>query len=123
MKKQLIIFSIISIVLIVVSFLSGFYTKVYMDNIQLVKEKEKQYSLKTIMSENEINQLKETIKKDELDYGDNYQKFETYNPNVYKKEPDRIYFKSSKIGAFYVFEKNDDNYKHLLKVAEDIMHY
>lgn len=123
MKKQIIIFSIISVVLIGISFLGGFYTKVYMDNVQLIKEKEKQSSLKAAMSENEINQLKETIERDELDYGDNYQKFETYNPNVYKKEPDRIYFKSSKIGAFYVFEKNDDNYKHLLEVAEDRMHY
>ena len=123
MKKRIIIFSVISVVLICISFLCGFYTKVYMDNIQVIKEKEKQSSLKALMSENEIKQLKETIEKDELDYGDNYKKFETYNPNVYKKEPDRIYFKSSKIGAFYVFEKDDDNYKHLLEVAEDRMHY
>ena len=123
MKKRIIIFSIISIMLIILSFLCGFYTKVYMDKTQLIKEKEKQFSLKKLMSENEIDKLKETIEKDELDYGDSYQKFETYNPNVYKKEPDRIYFKSSKIGAFYVFEKNDNNYKHLLEVVEDRMHY
>lgn len=123
MKKRIIIFSVISVVLICISFLCGFYTKVYIDNIQVIKEKEKQSSLKALMSENEIKQLKETIEKDELDYGDNYEKFETYNPNVYKKDPDRIYFKSSKIGAFYVFEKDDDNYKHLLEVAEDRMHY
>ena len=45
------------------------------------------------------------------------------NPSVYKKEPDRIYFKSSKIGAFYVFEKEDENFKYLLEVVEDRMHY
>lgn len=120
---QKIIFIIISIVLVGISFLSGFYTKVYIDKIQLIKDKEKQTSLASLMSENDINKLKQTIEKDEADYGKNYKKFETYSPQVYKKEPDRIYFKSSKIGAFYVFEKNDNNYKHLLEVAEDRMHY
>lgn len=122
-KKQMIIFIIVSIVLLGIGFIGGFYTKILIDEDQLIKEKEKQTSLSALMSESEINKLRETIEKDEADYGDNYQEFKTYNPYVYKKEPDRIYFKSSKIGAFYVFEKEDENYEHLLKVIEDRMHY
>lgn len=123
MKKQIIIFIIVSIVLLGIGFIGGFYTKILIDEDQLIKEKEKQTSLLALMSESEINKLREKIEKDEADYGDNYQEFKTYNPYVYKKEPDRIYFKSSKIGAFYVFEKEDDNYEHLLEVIEDRMHY
>lgn len=122
-KKTIFIFIIVSIVFVGIGFIGGFYTKVLIDEAQLIKEKEKQTSLTALMTENEINKLKETIEKDETDYGDNYQEFKTYNPYVYKKEPDRIYFKSSKIGAFYVFEKEDENYKHLLEVIEDRMHY
>lgn len=122
-KKTIFIFIIINIVFVGIGFIGGFYTKVLIDEAQLIEEKEKQTSLTAFMTENEINKLKETIKKDETDYGDNYQEFKTYNPYVYKREPDRIYFKSSKVGAFYVFEKEDENYKHLLEVAEDRMHY
>lgn len=122
-KKTIIIFIIVSIVLVGIGFVGGFYTKLSIDEAQLIKEKEKQTSLADIMSESEINKLKETVEKDEADYGDNYQEFKTYNPYVYKKDPDRIYFKSSKIGAFYVFEKEDENYEHLLEVVEDRMHY
>ncbi len=122
-KKQIVIFIIVSIVLLGIGFIGGFYTKILIDEAQLIKEKEKQASLSALMSESEINKLREAIEKDEVDYGDNYQEFKTYNPYVYKKEPDRIYFKSSKIGAFYVFEKEDENYEHLLEVIEDRMHY
>ena len=122
-KKNIVIFIMIGIVLVVTGFIGGFYTKVSIDETQLIKEKEKQTSLTALMSKSEINKLKETIKKDEADYGDDYQEFKTYNPYVYKKDPDRIYFKSSKIGAFYVFEKSDENYEHLLEVVEDRMHY
>ncbi len=119
----MIIFITVSIVLIGLGFIGGFYTKILMDETQLIKEKEKQTSLAALMPESEINRLKEKIEKDETDYGDNYQEFNTYNPYVYKKEPDRIYFKSSKIGAFYMFDKEDENYEHLLEVVEDRMHY
>lgn len=119
----MIIFITVSIVLIGLGFIGGFYTKILMDEAQLIKEKEKQTSLAALMPESEINRLKEKIEKDETDYGDNYQEFNTYNPYVYKKEPDRIYFKSSKIGAFYMFDKEDENYEHLLEVVEDRMHY
>lgn len=102
-KKQMIIFIIVSIVLLGIGFIGGFYTKILIDEDQLIKEKEKQTSLSALMSESEINKLRETIEKDEADHGDNYQEFKTYNPYVYKKE--------------------DDNYEHLLKVIEDRMHY
>lgn len=122
-KKQMLIFIIVSIVLLGIGFIGGFYTKILIDEDQLIKEKEKQTSLSALISESEITKLREKIEKDEADYGDNYQEFKTYNPYIYKKEPDRIYFKSSKIGAFYVFEKEDKNYEHLLEVIEDRMHY
>lgn len=122
-KKQMLIFIIVSIVLLGIGFIGGFYTKILIDEDQLIKEKEKQTSLLALISESEITKLREKIEKDEADYGENYQEFKTYNPYVYKKEPDRIYFKSSKIGAFYVFEKEDKNYEHLLEVIEDRMHY
>ena len=122
-KKQMLIFIIVSIVLLGIGFIGGFYTKILIDEDQLIKEKEKQTSLSALISESEITKLREKIEKDEADYGDNYQEFKTYNPYVYKKEPDRIYFKSSKIGAFYEFDKEDKNYEHLLEVIEDRMHY
>ena len=122
-KKQMLIFIIVSIVLLGIGFIGGFYTKILIDEDQLIKEKEKQTSLSALISESEITKLREKIEKDEADYGENYQEFKTYNHYVYKKEPDRIYFKSSKIGAFYVFEKEDKNYEHLLEVIEDRMHY
>ena len=122
-KKTIIIFIIIGIILLGVGFIGGFYTKTSMDEAQLIKEKEKQTSIAALMSESEISQLKAKIEKDEEDYGNDYQKISTYYPSAYKKEPDRIYFKSSKIGAFYVFEKDDENFKHLLEVVEDRMHY
>ena len=122
-KKTIIISIIISIILVIIGFVGGFYTKILIDEAQLIKEKEKQTSLAALMSESEISQLKEKIEKDEADYGNDYQKISTYYPSVYKKEPDRIYFKSSKIGAFYAFEKDDENFKHLLEVVEDRMHY
>ncbi len=101
-KKQMLIFIIVSIVLLGIGFIGGFYTKILIDEDQLIKEKEKQTSLSALISESEITKLREKIEKDEADYGENYQEFKTYNPYVYKKEPDRIYFKSSKIGFFCI---------------------
>ena len=119
-KKQIVI---ISILLVGIGFIIGFYTKVLIEKNKIISEKEKQTSITKLMSRNEIEQLKEKIVKDEEDYGNNYKDFKTSYPYVYKKNPDRIYFKSSKVGTFYVFEKDDDNYKHLLEVAEDRMFY
>ena len=89
-------------------FIGGFYAKTSMDEAQLIKEKEKQTSIAALMSESKIRQLREKIEQDEADYGNDYQKINAYYLSAYKKEPDRIYFKSSKIGAFYVFEKGEE---------------
>ena len=123
MKKKIIIVVIISILLIGIGFISGFYTKVLIEKNKIISEKEKQISIAKLMSKNEINQLKEKIEKDEESYGDNYKDFKTQYPYAYKQDPDRIYFKSSKVGTFYVFEKEDENFKHLLEVSEDRMFY
>lgn len=123
MKKKIIIAVIISILLIGIGFISGFYTKVLIEKNKIISEKEKQISIAKFMSKNEINQLKEKIEKDEENYGDNYKDFKTQYPYAYKQDPDRIYFKSSKVGTFYVFEKEDENFKHLLEVSEDRMFY
>lgn len=55
-KKTIIIFIIVSIVLLGIGFIGGFYTKILIDEAQLIKEKEKQTSLASLMSESEINQ-------------------------------------------------------------------
>ena len=88
-KKQIVLLIIINIVLIGLGFIGGFYTKILIDEAKIIEEKEKQTSLAKLMSKKEIDQLKETIKKDEEDYGDKYQEF-TYNPYVYKREPDNL---------------------------------
>jgi len=89
---------------------------------KLSKEERLQTALSVTMSEAEISSLKETVVKDEEDYGDNYQDFTGYE-YAYKREPDRIYFKSPKVEGFYKFEKDDENYSHLLEVTEDRMSY
>lgn len=119
MKKRIKII----ILLIIIGFVSGFFTKNYIDKIQVIKENEKQTSLSKLMTKKEIEQLKDKIAKDEADYGDNYEEFKTAYPYIFTRDPDKIYFKPSKVGAFYMFEKSDENYKHLLEVIEDRMHY
>ena len=127
MKKpsvnQIVILAIVIILSLGVGLAGGFYAKIKLDEAKLISEKEKQTSIANLMTESEIRNLKETIEHDEESYGDNYETFKTYNPYVYNKNPDRIYFKSSKVGAFYVFENGDENFEHLLEVAEDRMHY
>lgn len=44
-KKQIIIFIVSSIILLGIGFVSGFYTKIIIDENQLIKEKEKQTKL------------------------------------------------------------------------------
>lgn len=122
-KKQIIIYFIVIIILLGIGFAWGFGTKLLIDQEQLIKDKEKLTSLSKVYSKSEIEKLKATVEKDEADYGNSYQDFKSFNPYVYNKDPDRIYFKSLKIGAFYVFEKDDENYAHLLEVAEDRMSY
>lgn len=70
----------------------------------------------------EMEELKSKIEQDEAGYSNNYKKFE-YCPNTYKRKPDRIYFKDPKKDGFFVFEKNDEKFEHLLEVTEDRMAY
>ena len=79
-------------------------------------------SLSDVMSKAEIDALKTKIEQDETDYGDNYQEFNNIS-NVYKRKPDRIYFKSPVANGFYLFDKTDKDYEHLLEVSEDRMFY
>lgn len=75
-----------------------------------------------LMTEEKFSKLKAQVEKDEADYGNNYQEF-TYCANTYRREPDRIYFKAGNQEGFYLFEKENENYKHLLEVSEDRMAY
>lgn len=70
----------------------------------------------------EIQELKTKIEQDEVNYGDTYQTF-TYCQNTYKRKPDRIYFKDSDKNGFFLFEKTDEDFDHLLEVSEDRMAY
>lgn len=122
-KKKILIFVILGIIVFSIGICSGIYIKTHIEENKAIAEKEKQTSLAKYISESEITKLKEKVKSDEEGYGNNYQEFELYSYAAYRKEPDRIYFKSSKVGAFYVFEKDDENYAHLLEVVKDRMHY
>lgn len=137
-NKQKSIFIGIGIALFLIGFICGIATglsrrnrenenNIYENESNDVNNSLKSNNAKNInasnsISEEELSKLKAKIEKDESDYGNNYQKF-TYCSSTYKKEPDRIYFKSSKEEGFYAFEKEDENYKHLLEVSEDRMAY
>ena len=77
-------------------------------------------SKKTLTTE--MEELKSKIEQDEAGYGNKYQKFE-YCKNTYKRKPDRIYFKDPSKDGFFVFEKDDEDFEHLLEVTEDRMAY
>ena len=64
---------------------------------------------------------KKQIEKDEKDYGNNYQKLNFVY--TYTEKPDRILYKPKERDVFYIFDKTDENYSHLLEVAEDRMYY
>ena len=94
-KKILIIISIIITILVV-----GFIAVILIDR----KEQKKR------------------IDKDEAEYGNNYQKLNQVMSS-YNQEPDRIIYKPKEKDYFYVIDKNDEEYKHLLEVVEDRMVY
>ena len=91
-------------------------------NNEIVSDEKDLVSLSDIMTKEEIDALKLKIEEDETNYGDNYQKFEHYS-NIYKRKPDRIYFKTPDVNGFYLFDKEDKDYEHLLEVSEDRMCY
>lgn len=69
----------------------------------------------------EYNEKKKIVEQDELKYGNDYQVFQS---EVYKDEPERIIIKKADTtNEFYIFDKNDNEYNHILKVALDRMYY
>ena len=62
------------------------------------------------------------IEQDEAEYGSEYLKLED-SLSYYTGNPDRIIYKPKMKDYFYVIDKNDEDYAHLLKVAEDRMSY
>lgn len=93
----------------------------YVENIVQDSINEKQLK-RTVSIENGDKNLEKRVKEDEEGYGDNYQKF-TNCEMTYKRKPDRIYLKKLNERDFYVFEKDEVNYNHLVEVAEDRMAY
>lgn len=65
---------------------------------------------------------KKVIDQEEAEYGNKYLKLEEHL-SYYKENPDRIIYKPKMKDYFYVIDKNDENYAHLLEVAEDRMSY
>lgn len=62
------------------------------------------------------------IEQDEANYGNEYLKLEE-SLSYYTGNPDRIIYKPKMKDYFYVIDKNDEDYAHLLEVAEDRMSY
>lgn len=94
-KKHRLIFSILLIILIIVIFGISIYA------FDDYKELEK-------------------IKEEEAEYGDNYNKLILAG---YEEKPDRILYKDKQKDGFYIFESYEENFAHLLEVAEDRMSY
>lgn len=62
------------------------------------------------------------IEQDEADYGNEYKNLK-YSLSYYTENPDRIIYKPKMKDYFYVIDKNDEDYAHLLEAAEDRMSY
>lgn len=62
------------------------------------------------------------IEQDEANYGNKYKNLEDHL-SYYTENPDRIIYKPKMKDYFYVIDKNDEDYAHLLEVAEDRMSY
>lgn len=69
----------------------------------------------------DLKNRRKKIIKDELDYGEDYMKFSNFE--LYSRKPDRIIFKQGNKDGFFIFEKDDKAYEHLLVVSEDRMAY
>ena len=93
------------------------------ENIQAEEDSNNETTrTRTVAIKDGDKNLENQVREDEEKYGDNYQKF-TNCEMTYKRKPDRIYFKKANESKFYVFEKNEENYNHLVQVAEDRMAY
>ncbi len=65
---------------------------------------------------------KKVIDQEEAEYGNEYLKLGE-SLSYYTGNPDRIIYKPKMKDYFYVIDKTDENYAHLLEVAEDRMSY
>ena len=65
---------------------------------------------------------KKVIDQEEAEYGNEYLKLEE-SLSYYTGNPERIIYKPKMKDYFYVIDKNDEDYAHLLEVAEDRMSY
>lgn len=77
-------------------------------------------STRSLPSEEELSALKAQIDEDEAGYT-SYAAFE--QSAMYRKAPDRIWFKPANEDNFYLFDPRDEEFEHLLEVIEDRMHY
>ncbi len=73
------------------------------------------------LSERDYIAKKNLVEKDENEYGEIY---EIFKSEVYKEEPERIIIKKENTkNEFYIFDKENKEYEHLLRVALDRMYY
>lgn len=72
-------------------------------------------------NQEELAAMKAQIDEDEAGYTA-YKEFSQF-PAMYRKAPDRIWFKPADEDFFYLFEPQDTDYEHLLQVIEDRMYY
>ena len=64
---------------------------------------------------------KKAVEDDEKNYGEEYMEFKSA---VYKEKPERIIIKKQgTANEFYIFDKSNKEYEHILKVALDRMYY
>ena len=67
------------------------------------------------------NDKKKIVEKDEAEYGEEYMELKC---EAYKEKPDRIVVKKQNTtNEFYIFDKQNTEYEHLLKVTLDKMYY
>ena len=72
-------------------------------------------------STKDYREKKKLVEKDEQEYGEDYAVFKK---DVYKESPERIVIKKENTtNEFYIFDKNHEEYEHLLKVILDKMYF
>lgn len=87
-----------------------------------IEKDNSEYEKKDVVLKDKYHEEKKNIvEKDELEYGDNYEVFES---KVYKEKPKRIVVKKENTtNEFFIFDEKNTEYEHLLKVALDRMYY
>lgn len=139
-KSKIIISLLVVLVLLIITFLCGFwlgkntnenaenqFIQEYISNEtqnEILEEYHKVDDVSKILdnpSNDNLQSRRDKIIQDEKEYGENYQKFTNFE--LYSRKPDRIIFKQGDKEGFFIFEKDDKAYEHLLVVIEDRMAY